>query len=217
MFGITVDLASFRRDLNNVAMKQIPFATSRAINKTALDVQVAMRTHMHSVFTVRRPGYIDKAVKIKPFATKNSPTAVIAIDPPGERDDILEKFEQGGEKRPVSGQRLAVPVDARRSKRGIVTAADRIKAMNFKPHGRSGNVFVGDRNTIMIKKPGGRGVILRRVGRGKNARARVLYVLQPRVRIKALLRFEQTTVRVVSKNFAGNFAAAWQEAIATAR
>lgn len=217
MFGISVDLASFQRDLNHVALNQIPFATSRAINKTALDIQATMRTHMHSVFTVRRPSYVDKAVKIKPFATKGSPTAVIAIDPPGERDDILAKFEQGGEKRPLSGERLAVPVEARRGKAGVVTAADRIKALNFKPHGRSGNVFVGDRRTIMIKKQGGRGVILQRIGRGKNARVKVLYSFRPKVRIKPVLQFEQTALRVVTKKFAGNFELAWQEAIATAR
>ncbi|HWK90243.1 MAG TPA: hypothetical protein VNP72_09615, partial [Longimicrobium sp.] len=129
--------------------RQAAFALSRAINETAKDFQQAQREHQRSAFTVRRPAFVDNAVKIKPFATKSSLTARISIDPPGgrARADILTQHEHGGIKRP-RGKSIAIPKEVGTNKAGIVTKGQRPRVLDFKQHG-SGNVMKGAKRTIL--------------------------------------------------------------------
>jgi len=210
------DLTRFDREVVRLANSQIPFAIARAINKTAENFQETQRAHMRRVFTVRRPPFVDRAVKIKPFANKRNLTAQLTIDPPGgqSRADILTKFEQGGQKRPRSGARLAIPIGAKRGKTGIVTQANRLKAFQFEGRGK---VLKGRKRTFMVRESGGDGAVLQRTGRGKSSSLKVLYAFEPQVRIRPDLRFTKNAEDVVRRRFETNFKEAWRHAVATAR
>lgn len=82
--------------------RQLPYAAAVGINETAKEIQAAETQHLFREFDIRRPLFAQRAIKIKPFATKRLPEATISVDPPGgqARADIWTKFEEGGWKRP---------------------------------------------------------------------------------------------------------------------
>lgn len=200
---------------------QIPFAAAVAVNETAKRFQIEQREHQRGIFTVRRPRFVDRAVKIRrgDFATKREPTAIVRIEPPGgqERADILTKFEDQEFKVPFKGERLAIPVDVRRTGTGIVPPSMRPSSLDFKPHGSSGRVMRGKKRTFLIREPGGRGAIFQRFGRRGSSDVRVLFVFAPRADIDPELEFHANAVRVVRGRFPREFRDAFDRAIRTAR
>lgn len=228
--AVSLDMTNVTRRHRALWADQLPYATSLAINETAKKAQRVQGFHMMKVFTVRRPAFVGKAAKIKPFATKRALSATILIEPPGGkvRADILSKFEDGGTKRP-RGQRLAIPIEARRGKAGIVSQANRPSAFNFKLKGAGpkGQVYEGDKRTFMIKRPGGKGLIVQRVGKGaarssiktgrQLAGTRVLFAFRPSVKIDNRLHLEKNTKSTVRAAWASEFGKAFAKATATAR
>lgn len=223
---VTVDIrgvgevGAFARAL---ASDQIPFATSKAINWTALDFQRAERAHMEEIFTIRRKSFMRQSVKIKPFATKTKLEAKVAIDSPGGRSDIFAKFETDSIKGPFRGRSVAVPTDAvPRTGAGIIRKGWRPSQLfqNTSQHGQGrvfrqrGNVYVGAKNTLLIRKPGGRGTIFLRQ-RGGDLVA--LYQLVPFVRISPDLEFIETAQKTVDRTWADNFSRAFDAAVGSAR
>lgn len=204
---------------------QIPFASSKAINETAKDFQKAQRQHMSRIFTIRRPWFVLRAVKIKPWAHKRRLWAEVSIDPPGgqKRADILTKFETQRWKTPFRGNVLAVPTDeVPTTGAGIIRKPYRPKQL-FRAaaqHGRGraigtkGNVWKGKKRTVLIRKPGGRGWIFQRQpAEGLT----LLYTLVPRVRITPELHFHRIARRTVDANYPRHFAREFNKAIRTAR
>lgn len=184
---------------------QLPFATSKAINDTAKDFQKAETEHIFSIFTVRREQFAQRAVKIKPFASKHKLEAIVSIDPPGgkARADIFAKFETDEQKRPRDGRHLAIPIRARRIKAGIVPKAQRPRALSGKR-----NVFVlGVRRGRL--PPG----IYRRARQGLE----LLYIFKTVVPLPPDLDFIKTVEEVVPKRFPVNFSRAFGFALRTAR
>ena len=84
MFDVTI-VSKPALQLLKTAAKQVPFATSVAINQTAKDFQKVQLAHMESAFIIRRQTFARRAVKIKPFSTKRQLKATVSIDPPGGR------------------------------------------------------------------------------------------------------------------------------------
>ena len=211
LLDVDFDSRDTSRWLGSMA-KQTPFALSVAINDTLKDAQKVQRAHQRRVFTVRRPQWIDRSVKIKPFATKRTLTGTMAIDPPGGKrtSDILAKFESGGRKQVREGRHLAIPIEARRTKAGIVSRRNRPKGFRFKRVGRS---IRGERRTFIIAGVG----IFQRVGRRKNSRIRMLYRFKTSVPIDRRLDFIANAERVVQQMFDRNFDRAFDRAVATAK
>src|SRR5690606_24052326 len=91
--------------------------------------------------------------------------------------------------------------------------------------GRGGvEVYEGNRRTVMIRRPDGRGVILQRVGRGgrrtvagRDPNLRVLWRFAPAVTIDDRLEFVETVTRTVKERWPKEFASAFREAVSTAR
>lgn len=191
---------------------QIPFVTSRAINATAIEAQRAQRAHQGEAFIIRRKMFMDRAVKITPFARKESLSATIQIDPPGGRADILTKFEDGGTKKPA-GTSLAIPIGARDTPQSLVRKRDRPKGLAF-VRARSSvatrvSVYTGRRRTFMVRLSDGRGWIFQRTGTGRSGSlaqgTRLLYTFAPEVPIPDSLEFEETITSVVDRRFAAIF------------
>lgn len=210
-----VNAREFSADVDR-AGKQLKFALSVGINETTKAAQKAQREAMAQNFTVRRKPWVDRSVKISKFAKKTDLEAELRIQAPGDpsRSDILTQHEKGGTKTP-RGRSIAVPVEVRRGKTGVVSKGMRPRALNFEPVGP--NVMKGDKRTFLIRKPGGRGVILQRVGSGARAAMRVLFAFLPRAPLKPRLKFEETVVRTVRAEAPKQFRAALAKAMRTAR
>lgn len=205
---------------------QLPFAIKEAINHTAKDAQRAQHAGMEQRFTIRRRAWVQRGIKIKPFATKRRLVATIAVDPPGgaARADILTRHEERGFRIPFKGRALAVPIAARANKQDVVAKRNRPKAFAFKQmvRGTGGTeVFKGQKRTFMIRRADGTGWILKRVGRGKHGSlfegTSVLYVLDTSVPIAERLRFMATVTDTVHVTFNGHFSRSFDRAVRTAR
>ena len=206
MFDVTI-VSKRAAQLLKTAAKQVPFATSVAINETAKDFQKVQVAHIESAFTIRRQTFARRAVKIKPFSTKQRLTATVSIDPPGGKADILAKFETGGTKRP-RGQHIAVPVGVRTSPTRVIPKARRPRQLLQKP-----NVFALRQRRGKLP-PG----IYRRMGaRRAGKRVKLLYAFKTSVPIDARLDFLETGQRVVRQRFGRNFQRAYAKALRTAR
>jgi len=211
LLDIEFDSRDTQRWLGGMA-RQTPFALSVAINDTLKDAQKVQRAHQRRVFTVRRPRFIEQAVKIKPFATKRTLTGTMSIDPPGGKRtaDILTKFESGGIKRVRDGRHLAIPVEARRTKAGVISRRNRPRGFKFK---RVGRAIRGERRAFIIPGIG----IFQRVGRRRDSRIRMLYRFKRSVPIGRRLDFIANAERVVQQQFDKNFDRAFDRAVATAK
>lgn len=209
--------------LRRIFHDQVPFATSSAINTTAKQFQKAQRAHQRRVFEVRRPTFMDRAVKIRPFASKRKLEAVVSIDPPGgaARSDIITKFEQDRRKAPRSGSRLAIPThDVPKTAAGIVRKPFRPASLELKEIGRTrsgGKLSRGKKRTFAVREPGGRGFIAQRIGRRGSGKTRLLFVFEPEVPIRPELHFHRNAQRTVSTRFPSNFATAFDKAVRGAR
>ncbi len=191
---------------------QLPYAMALAINDTLKDAQQTQRLYQRRVFTVRRPKWVDRAVKIKPFATKRTLEGRMSVDPPGgqRRADILTKFETGGRKQSRRGRHVAIPIEARRTKAGIVQRGQRPKALGLVRRGRGAR---GKRRTFLVPHVG----IFQRVGRGRRSRVRLLYLFEHSVPIPASLRFVENAKDTVHEKFGPNFSRGMDRAMRTAR
>lgn len=205
--------------------RHMPFVTATALNETAKDFQAVQRTRMHQIFTLRRPQFAERAIKISPFATRKRQEVRISVDPTPagpENDDIFTKFEIDRTKRPFRGRSIAVPTShVPRTAAGIIRRGwqpnDLFK--EAKQHGvgrvfkRKGNVYRGGRRTFLIRRPGGRGTIFLRDDEGLVP----LYQLVPLVRIRPELEFVRHGKAAVATQWAPNFTAAFDRAMRTAR
>lgn len=193
-----------------VFAKQLPFVESQAINDAAKAAQAVQRAHQRQVFTVRRPGFVDRAVKIKPFATKRKPEAKIAIDPPGgqARASILIQHEAELEKTP-DGMHVAVPTEhVKRTAAGVIRKSERPSALLLRE--LSGRKHRGERRATFRHED----TIFERL---RNGRIRALYQLVPSVDLDQRLRFVDNVIRTVRRVFPAAFTKRFDKAIRTAR
>lgn len=214
------------RFVKTVFRDQIPFATSVAINRTALAFQEDQRQRMADIFTIRRKRFMERSVKIKPFARKHSLEAKIQIDAPPagpKKDDIFAKFETDSHKTPFRGRSVAVPTEhVSRTPTGVIRKGWRPKELleGGTQHGegrvfkKRGNVFRGNKRTFLVRRPGGRGTIFQRKRGGDVV---PLYQLVPRVSLPPDLEFVETATKTVAREWDDQFARAFDFAIRTAR
>ena len=199
--------------LNRLFRDQEPFARSRATNAVAKEAQTNQRRHQRRVFTVRRSQFVDRAIKIKPFSTKRRQFAVLRVEPPGGRRkaDIFTKFERGGEKRARDGGTIAVPIEARRTKAGVVSKSQRPRNLLARSAGVSRS-----RRVFLVRK-GREGFILQRLGRGRNARVKLLFALKRSVPIEPRLDFVRNISETVRRRYGALYAREFDRAVRTAR
>lgn len=204
------NIAGVDRWVQDVFDDQIPFATSLAINWTALDFQRAQLGRMQSIFDINEPGFAKRAATIKPFATKQTQEARISVQAPMDRSDIFGKFETDDTKYPFSGDSIAVPTEhVPRTARGHVQKAwrpRRVLDRNFRDGFRA---FVRPSR----RKPGVRTIFFVEPGNG----ILPLYQLVPRVSLPPDLEFVETAEKTVQQKFDENFTRSFDQAIRTAR
>jgi len=230
--------------LRSLYRDQIPFATSKAINATLVDGQRAQRQHMRRAFTLRRPGFADRSIKIRggDWATKRRLKGIIRVETPGggARNDVFTQHEPGGDKHPLSGTRLAVPQGGLRV--GVIPRNKRPKSYLFERMGgkqaTARFVYRGRGRTWMIRNPDGSGGIYQRVGakatkrrpgagrrlvsdrdtrKTRDMHVRVLFLFTPLARLERRLAFVDTVTRTARKEYPKRFQEEFHKAIQTAR
>jgi hypothetical protein len=231
-FQVQVDAGQTIRWLDD-GMRQLPFATSLAVNTTAKDVQSAIRAEMQASFTIRRP-WVLEGVKIPKFSDKSeaTPTAIVAIDP---SRGFLVKFEPGGVKSASDPNvPIAIPsVNIRPSFAASVPGALYPRALGLVPsrtvagmRAATGRVtrrgvlqLQGKQRTFVltgqmfgVQVPG----VYQRTGPGPHD-FRLLWSYKPSIPIPALLKFQATAQQTVLERWATNFSTAMDRALATAR
>src|SRR5206468_4812165 len=108
---VSINIGDTISDLSLIRSDQIPFAMKNALNTTGLQFQALQRAHDASIFTERRPDWLDRSIKITHFASKFEPWVTIGVHPPGgdTRADIITKVEDQTQKTPFTGRAVAVP------------------------------------------------------------------------------------------------------------
>jgi hypothetical protein len=223
---ITLSVKERGIGLAEVAENQIPFALSRALNLTANNIQSAVIAQLGDRFTLPRPVFMSRLVKIenRDRATKRKLSVIVGIQ--GPRAEILAQHEDGGAKLP-SGRSLAVPVNVRRNKYDIITRGNRPRGFAFERQQLGTEtgveIYRGRGRSFMVRYPSGRGWIFKRVGRRGTGRwgelftgTSVLYHLQPKVQLDARLGFKNTAEQVMRAKMNANFEIALEEAMRTA-
>lgn len=211
MIQIHVDVAALTRSVEDIYVRQIPYAASRALNDTALDAQRRERGGLERRFIIRRP-WVLQQIKIPEFSNKSQGEILRARIEVGSNADFLDKFEPGGTKTSRGGRNVAVPIAARPVRSAVVPEALRPKALGLH---RQGARTIGAQRTFLLTLRSGRQGIFQRTGPGRDG-VRLLYWLTPSVPIPASLRFVATVEQVVQEMFAVNFRLRFDEAKRTA-
>jgi hypothetical protein len=202
-------------------IKRLGYNTALALNETAKAVQLEERANLDRKFTIRKPAFMYRLIKIFTFASarQGRPYAEIGIDPTKSRV-LLGLFEKGGEKAPAVGKNVAVPLTggpARPSFPQSVAAAFRFTALRLHPRGKRRPLrfhpsalasaiapqYIGAQRSFQIPKVG----IFQRIASG--IRAVYLYVRRPRV--DARLDFYEVAKRAVTKEWPEQFRKAYRK------
>lgn len=186
--------------LGQLATKQVPFATAKALTRTAQDARDAVRDELPKRFQIRS-GWVAGGIRIVPASKSDWPRAVAWV---GSRDPFMELQETGGVKRPAKGARnLAIPTSATTSKR---TSGGRI------PAARKPRALLEKRGVYVSGK-----AIRRRKGRRSSSSSETLYLLRPAATLKARFGFQDTVEKTVARVYAPRFREAFEAAITAPR
>lgn len=164
-------------------IKNIRYGTAVGLTKLAKEGQAASVGAIKGSFTTRGNWYQASnkfGVRIKSATPAKLQSQVHTAA------DWLEPHERGGDKRARGGGRLAVAVDARPNKAARIPSRFTIRALK------------NNKNVFKLKTAKG-DIIVQRVTRGKNKGLRVLYGLEPRVKVKKRSTFHEPIEKVVKR------------------
>lgn len=195
---LTSNLVKFTKRLTNIR-RQIPFATSKAINATAWDVrqEIVQNTYPKSFPDSPSRDRFPAAA----FRVKNSNKRFLQASVYDRfQTDYLNLHVTGGIKRPKSGRRLAIPTkNVKKTKRGRSTAATSPQGLLSKKG--------------YITKTGGVSAIVKPTRR----QVRYFYFLHDKARIEKRFPFYKDGSRVAGRVYRAHFRRELREAFRTAR
>jgi hypothetical protein len=214
--NISVDVGPMVQWLTDLQSEQIPFATSRAVNDLAKEVQAAIQEGMKQRFIIRRD-WVLQGVRISKFSDKHDTPIMATIDIAPDRR-FLPKFEEGDTKYPRFGTHIAVPTPAIRvSGSGVIPVGWRPKSFGFaETTTKRGAVQIkGDRRTFILLNTASPG-IYQRTGPGARA-IKMLYKFFVSVPTPRSLHFKEGAQKVCTARFRFIFKKRLGEALATAK
>lgn len=215
MVTLDVDFTDALRHLTDVQRRQVPFATSLALNRTADEVIHRGRQLIDQRFTVRRD-WVKKGFRVDRSTRSKLEARVYHKDP------FMWLQEHGGEKEPASGkQMVAAPIGARPTPQTITTP------------GRWPGALIQRHKAFTIRK-GDTSYLFQRLGRtkrgkirknrlsrlpqqGRDPALRLMYVMKPEVDVPARWGFLDEAQRLINARWPLNFSGFMDYAIRTAR
>lgn len=206
MFTVSVksDIRNVARALDDLARKQLPFATAQAINATAAKVKEAEQENMRKVLDAPTPFTVNSVAVKK--ATKGNPVALVYVKPVAA--SYLLPYETGGLNK-LNSQALLKPIGAKVNQYGNLPR-NLVKRLTGRP-----NVFVGK-----IQTKGGLvdGVWQRtKQTRGKRAGLKLMVKFEDAHEATQHLDYAGVGKRVVAATFRGELDKAVAKAMASAR
>ena len=198
MITVESDLRRAIEQLRSLAaLKQVQFATAKALTLTAVEVQRQVRAEMPARFTIRRQ-WIVNGIRVEKATKANLVATVFS------RDAFMGLHEFGGPKDPRK-RFIAIPTRAvKRTKTDVIARRDRPGAL-------------GDRAEV-IEYNGNKWLALKKGRRGRSGNElRLLYLLVPRAQIDERLGLREIGTRVVRARFMPLFLQALEDAVKTAR
>ncbi|MGG5811455.1 hypothetical protein [Falsiroseomonas sp. CW058] len=205
MFDIRADLRPLTRNLDDLARRQVPFATARALTAMADAAAVANRRALPSIFDRPTP-FTRAGIAVAP-ARKNSLVARVYVKERQAEYLVLE--ETGGTRKPERskhggtgrGQALVMPKAVKRN------AFGNIGFRGLASLKRRKDVFVG-------KTANGTGGFFRRLEDGK---LQPLVIFVRSAAYKPRFGFKARVIKVAQATMAPAFRQALAKALATAR
>lgn len=198
MLSVQNDLAKAMKQLRSLAeAEQLAYATSVALNKTAREVQDAVKDAMPRRFMLRS-NWVQQGIRLD-YSNKRKLEAVVY-----SRDKFMGLQEVGGEKTP-HGNYLAIPTTlVRRTPRDRVKRSETPAALGDKLE----VVTVGRRRFLALKK--------RRKGASANM-LRLMYILIPRASVKKRLGLNEDGIKIARAKFLPNLRDALEQAVRSAK
>lgn len=236
MTRVELDDAGWRR-LGKKLLKQVPYASSVAINSTAFKARVALKARTKEAFKLRNTWTL-KGLRVK-LGKKAAPGAVV-----WHTDPWMGRQEEGGVKaaakvgaakgiprtrrvlRVTGGKgHLAIPPGGAGAYGRVMRRSQRpAKLLQRKRHfiqrSKAGHVFIGER--LPGKEPGTR-YRLTKAGKRRKAKRRlrrsfrVKFGFVTRATVPRRYRFKATGMALVGREWSREFAKAWLKAMRTAR
>ncbi|WP_250865657.1 hypothetical protein [Caballeronia sp. INSB1] len=221
--SVQSDLDALTRKLNDFERKQLPFATALALTAVAKSVQAVEKGAIRQVFDRPTPFTVN-SVGVK-AARKNNLEAVVFVK------DIaaayLAPYEFGGTHKLIgSGKTWLNPKD-----RALLNQYGNLSKSTLKRLEGRPDIFVGSIKTNSgesiggvwqrptdvkaVKTAGKRGVALR--GVNKSGHLKLLVRFGDAMPVRQHLNFEMRARVVINAGFRREFAAAFAQALATAR
>ncbi len=227
---IRVDGHATLTALERLFRDQLPFATSLAINKADQAARAAVQAGIRERFTVRRPWVLQGVVVDASTKTNLRATVRMADD-----RRFLSKFEAGGTLGASSPERpLAIPsvnlrpafadvvpralypsslrLVPRRGVTGILPARRHLTPRGMVQLQGKQRTFVLDATMFGVQTPG----VYQRIGPGPHD-IRLLWIYKQREPIPARLQFNRTVAETIHREWSRAYAAAFAQAVRTAR
>ena len=194
--SVTSNISPFLKKLTAI-QRQMPFATSQAINDTAFQVrkQIVERTYPRS-FEVRNRGFPKTAFRVQKSHKRNLEAHVYDRT----KSDWLTRQAKGGIKRNPSGPYVAIPTSTvRLTGRGKIRQADKPRSILSK-------------GGFQIKSGAGEAIF-----KTKNRVTRAYYFLRSQAVIPKRFPFAEDAARITRRNYRVNFRKRLRGALRTAR
>ena len=214
--NIKPDLRGLQRAFINLHAKQVPFATSLALNNLAKGVVAQERALIDQTFKSPTP-FTENAYRIE-VATKSRPIAVVAAK--DIQAQYLKPYVDGGLRFLGQKRAMLAPRNIPLNQYGNLPR-NKLQSLKGKP-----NIFIGPVQTKAGRVING---VWQRAAPPNVGRRGKPGAAQPRAPLKLLIRFEDTTPApkhldfygrartYLKKNAAAEFNAAMKRALATAR
>lgn len=196
MIDISVkdNVREFTRKLNHVEKQQVPFATSRALNDTAVKAQESLVKGILVRFNNRKKWWIKGNRRTGVRVDFSSKRKVPMMSSVYTNAYFAELQEKGGTKTPVSGSVLAVPTD--RAPKSL--------------HRSDGVRKAKANNAVFVDKRG----VFRRMARGK---LKTLFTWVRVATVRPRFKFDVTVRTAVKRWFPIYFKKRLAEALRTAK
>ena len=217
---VDADVKQLTRHLNRIQKKQIPFATSKALNTLAFDVKNTLETVMPQVFDRPTPYVAKRGIQVKK-STKKDLVAEVGFRSKafgkGQGDitpaEIMEKHILGGTRFP---RKRAIPVPTKHIKLNRYGNLARTKINKLlenkdryfsgAPKGMPDSPGIWERMPINSKRKNNKG-----------GKIRMLIGYEPKAEYSKRFNFKSIVTNTIRTNFKKRFNYSIQKALESAR
>lgn len=181
--------------LTAAVLRQLPYAANNAITRTAKEAVDAGRQEIAADLTLRK-NFILNRIKILQYSKVSNLTAIVGLDTKVQGAPLILGFlEEGGEKQPLYGSDLAIPLTgepARPTFAQSVLTKFRYKNLRFNAN-RKGRL-----KTFIVPNVG----IFQRIAAGNSPDATVLvYSFKPSAKLPKHIKLREAMLKVIGERF----------------